>query len=209
MKNLNQSLILIISLSLSLNLLLSCGNASTNTKSTVEKPAKGKISGVVTYYFNDNLEYVPDVGANVYIVLSSDVKDKEIYNKPEALITFCSILDFRNIWLENKRSGITIDADLMQRVHEYQLEDTAHFNAEDKKYFEQFLELKDAAKITKVVDANGNFSAEVDAGEYFVLIISSHRTGLSLCEIHGKPYFKWITLKPDTEENVSPKFDEF
>jgi len=200
MKNLKQVLLLILNINLFF---------TTNTKSVDLKPLKGKITGVVTYYFNDNLGYIPDVGTKVYIVLSSDIKNKEIFNDPGALMKFCSILDFRNTWLDYKRTGDTPPSDLIQKIHEYKIDDTAYFNAVDRNYFGQFLEIENAAKIIRVVDASGNFSAEVDTGEYFVLIISSHRTALSMCEIHGKPYFRWVILKPDEEENISPKFSEF
>jgi hypothetical protein len=122
---------------------------------------------------------------------------------------FCSTLEFRNVWLDYIGTNETPDPDLMKRIQEFHLNDTAYFNAQDRKFAHQLIEIENAAKITKTVDANGNYSAELEAGEYFVLIKSSHRTALSICEIGGKPYFKRINLKPNTEENISPKFSEF
>src|ERR1035438_2640227 len=36
------------------------------------KPKEGKLSGVVTYYFNSNIGDKPDVGSNVYILNTKD-----------------------------------------------------------------------------------------------------------------------------------------
>lgn len=146
-----------------------------NTNNTYAQ--KGKIKGVITYFFNDYQGSKPDLGAEVYVVDSSKC------SKYDSEISF----QFELASIKDDKSD------------EFKALDTK--NALNNK---EITGNEDANKAT--VDAAGNYAFDLPPATYYVLVKSKGRTGLSVTEIMGKVYIIKIRLKPDQIKDISYNF---
>lgn len=138
---------------------------------------KGKIKGVITYFFNNYQGDKPDLGAEVYVVDSAKCPK---YNSD---ISF----QFELASIKGNSSD------------EFKALDTK--NALNNK---EIMSCEDANKTT--VDATGNYAIDLPPSTYYVLIKSKGRTGLSVTEIMGKVYIIKVRLKPDQIKDISYNF---
>lgn len=138
---------------------------------------KGKIKGVVTYFFNEYQGNKPDLGAEVYVV------DSARCGKYDSDISF-------QFELESIKDN-----------------NSAEFKALDAKNAlnnREIISSEDANKAT--VDAAGNYNFDLPPATYYLLIKSKGRTGLSITEIMGKIYIIKVRLKPDQVKDISYNF---
>jgi hypothetical protein len=175
---------------------------SINSSSGVAE-SLGSISGVVTYFFNDNYGDKPDVGSEVYIV---DVESVPDFSKA-TVDSFYYASFYRNIYLDYKSRG-RVPENIMTEVHKYNAIDKDAFNALDKQATTNLLKIefsRDAIKT--IVDGSGNYSAKLKPGSYFVYIQSNNREEFTMTERMGKIYCARVTVKAGADSNVSCNFD--
>jgi len=128
-----------------------------------------KISGVVTYYFNENYGAKPDTGASVYIFPSGS------YPEEEKLVQ-----QYLQIKTKVLLSSPKDKKDLARQVSD---ELRVSTKEEGAKYLEKILKSVTVLKFGKatvktVADGNGGFQKTVKPGTYQVLVVSNHRTGI-------------------------------
>jgi hypothetical protein len=171
---------------------------TNETKPTQE----GKIFGVVTYFFNDNYGYKPDVGAGIYVIDSI----KSPYFKPKTIDSIQIGSNYRYLYLSYPKRSIPID--VLKNAENYNVINEASYEALDKRALEIILtmEVFDKNLFKTIADGSGNYSIKVKPGTYYVCIKSSNRTGLSTTESNGKVYYKKVIIEEGSEINLNCKF---
>lgn len=140
---------------------------------------KGKIKGVVTYYFNQYQGDKSDIGAAVYIVDSAKCRsfDTEIPFQYE----LASIKNPKG----DDAAFKSIDG--MNALNNQQIINSEYVN-------------------TTTVDGSGNYSIDLPKGTYYILIQSKGRPGLSTSEVLGCIYYIKVRLNADQTKEVSHNF---
>lgn len=190
------------------------------------------ISGVITYFFNDNYGNRPDIGAKVFIIDSATnnsfkymTVDSFIYAKTYKGIynSYLSIYSNYNDVLkkyEGKKLYKTIidqyklkaddakkDVDKYYQVLEkYGVETKDKFDALDKRALSSVLGIDENNSLQKSVDGAGNYSVNVKPGVYYVLVVSKNRNGSNATELMGQVYHKKITIKENSSKDISHNF---
>jgi hypothetical protein len=166
-------------------------------------PSEGKINGVITYYFNQNYGDKPDVGAEVYIVDSSETEGFNIG-------TIDSFYN-GNIYRSLANSYISIDgkvpSDVSAKLEKYGVAKKNDFDSLDLRTAKSLIHIEDnKTTIKTVVDGSGNYSVSLKPGTYYVYIKSNNRKEISITEISGLIYWKKVVVKPNEVINVSHNF---
>jgi hypothetical protein len=160
------------------------------------------ISGVVTYYFNQNYGDKPDVGAEIYIVDSLKCPE---FNK--AIVDSFSIGSFYKSVQINRSYFITSKQEVAAKLKEYKIESKEAFEAFDKRASDNIYKLENSKNTYKLVaDGNGNYSKKLNAGTYYVLIRSKHRNGIFLTNIMGKIYLQTVKIAENEDVAVNYNF---
>lgn len=166
---------------------------------------EGKISGVVTYYFNDNYGDKPDVGAQVLIINSLNVPN---FNYA-TVDSFRYANTYKILYSSYAKRGKVPD-DIKENVQKYGVETQEGFDALDNRAGDELNKIRfnNIIYCTKVsVDGNGTFSANVEPGKYYVYITSNNRKGRNMTEVMGKVNCKEVVVKSGETSNVNAKFD--
>lgn len=175
-----------------------------NSTQQKEKTQKGEISGVITYFFNDNFGDRPDIGAQVYVI---DVRKSSDFNIA-SYDTFHYGGAYRNMYSSYKQMRKKIPDEIIENLKKWKVEDDELFEALDTRLTQSILKLTYSSFVIKsIVDGNGTYSLTVPPGEYYIFIKSNNRKGLSISEIQGKIYCKKISVKEGDRLNVSVNFD--
>lgn len=178
-----------------------------NSPQQIEQKQEGKISGVVTYFFNDNYGDKPDIGAKVIIANAENLPDFN-YNIVEGFLHGKLYRSLYNSYVaRGDKKGLE---SIMDQVRLYQVETQEKFNSLDNRAADELskIKFKNAVyNINLVVDGNGTVSTSVPQRKYFVYVISNNRTGDNVCEMMGKIYFTTITVKAGETANFAAKFD--
>ncbi len=61
--------------------------------------------------------------------------------------------------------------------------------------------------IITAVDASGSYTASVPAGQYFILIISNDRAGITSTEVSGKLFMQQFDIKDGETKTISNRFN--
>lgn len=139
---------------------------------------KAKIHGVITYFFNDFQGDKPDLGAHVYAVDSTKCPN---YSKE---ISF----QYDLATIGGPKS------------------DTA-FKSLDLRSARNNNEIKNSTFVNSAtVDGAGNYSLELPAGTYYVLIQSKGRTASTMTELMGKITLLTIRVNADQSLDFSHYF---
>jgi len=167
------------------------------------KPLEGRITGVVTFYFNKNYGDKPDVGAEVFIADSVGIPD----------FNFATVDSFhygnfyRGIAAEYKQMKGSVPSDVAEQVKKWNVEDKALFDSLDRRAATNLFKIKYAKDGFKtVVDGSGNYSVKVKPGVYYVFIKSNNRDGLTVTEITGKVHCAKVVVKDGEDANASTNF---
>lgn len=175
------------------------------TSNEKKQAQQGVISGVVTYFFNDNYGNKPDIGAEVCIADSAKNQDVK-FSTIDSLL-FASYYRYLYLLPRNKRTPVDR---IEKKIKEYNCDSKESFDSLDSRATNNILKLMYVSKnVTKtVVDGNGNYSIKVKPGTYYVCIKSKNRRGLSNCvtEAAGKLNINKIIVKESLDYNVSCNF---
>jgi len=191
----------------------------------------GTITGVVTYFFNDNLGNKPDIGASVYVVDTkiATLTALDSFNKAKNYRVFYqSALDRQAVYqglmktTKGKKaykdsfdSYVKSEAEQKKKADELyktllvlNVESDSKFDSLDLYTTDMVNRVKNAGvAVSTVVDGTGNYSLKVKPGKYHVLIISSGRKGMSVTEINGQVWSKEVSINESDEiKNVSHNF---
>lgn len=156
------------------------------------------ISGVVTYYFNDNFGYRSDVGAKVLVVkatknnsnlLKYDVYKQYSMDAPDAMSYYITYEKQKGWFSEQKiREKMNFSQDdevkfkaLADRVGNLNLNILATMEA-NKVYYET------------TVDGSGRYSLKLPYGDYFLIITSKNRTRPFIPEIINRVHIEQIKV---------------
>ncbi len=194
--------------------------------SSCNKP-DGKLSGVATYYFNENYGDKPDVGAKIYIVNSDSVKVNFIEDFGRAkssmgLIesqehlksSLNSIIETYTISLNKPYYTKKEKDEKRKAIEEYQTQlagidiDTSYaqkYQDIGDSAFLQIIDLQNKSKIF-IADGAGTYSTNLRPNKYFVLIQSNHRNGNTLADYKGQIYFQSVTIESEKETTANAKF---
>jgi len=161
-----------------------------------------ELKGVITYFFNDNFGFKPDVGATIYIIEGDE--ENEAYN---------SIKDFQR---QKKLTSAYLDVlssdKKLKNKEKKQKKEEANKILEEKtnaalsSIFQ--IEISKSYKELLMADGDGNFSAILPEGDYIVIAISKNRNDLNVAEIKGKIDCRHIVISNEkTVYNVNFEFD--
>lgn len=176
-----------------------------NELDKAESKQEGKIYGVITYFFNKNYGDKPDVGAKVFIVDSSKVKDFDI----SLLDTFHYGNSYRQMYLFYKSIKMKVPIELMIQVRKYNVENKNSFDSLDYRAFQSIIEKIENSKYVKeiVIDGVGNYSLNVLPGTYYVCFKSNNRKSSNVTESDGKVRCFKAIVKDGDDTNVSYNFE--
>ncbi len=159
-------------------------------KSDSKKAAS--LAGVVTYYFNDNYGFKPDVGSNIYII---DNKYTKIDSSALLIILSYQISVIRKKALSLLGSNITKE----DEENADRIDAIADSICTIVKTNPQTIKL--------AADGNGSYSRELDPGFYSILIVSKHRTAVAKTELDGKIYLEIIRIESGKQYSVNAEFE--
>lgn len=168
--------------------------------------SQSKLTGVVTYFFNKYQGNKPDISSKVYIIPIKYINSDSIhslynYSHTESYIYMYN--SYKAMGYKAKQSGDNIiPIDIQNEYNRI-----SNFDSIDKKAMSIFYSIKyNDSTITKTVDANGNYSADLNYGEYFVIIKSVGRNKATLSECTGNIRFTKITIRKNQDSDFSYNF---
>lgn len=175
--------------------------------------SQSKISGVVTYFFNEYQGDKPDLGSKVYAIDSTKAKhvDFELYTKYD---NAKSAKDLYERWSDLLKNARKKDKpELQSRVDEY-FEKLKKYDAETEDKFDKIdfdfakslVKLSDEISFVKTIDNTGSYSFDLPKGTYYVIILSKNRTISTTAEVMGMIYFKKVNLSELQTKDVSHNF---
>jgi hypothetical protein len=177
---------------------------------------KGDLIGVVTYFFNENYGYKPDVGAEIDIIPVDgypglDLKILHEFDFASLAMTGVNqneILTTDNaITREYKTKALTVE---MQQLAKYGIKTHDDWMAYCRRA-EQTLQdaVTRGGTFHLTADGNGNFKRSMKRGKYYVVIQSKHRNGNNAFESLGKRFTQTVEIKVDEESDVDAKFEAY
>jgi hypothetical protein len=147
------------------------------------------ISGVVTYFFNENFGHRPDAGAEIFVIPTSDAQiDSTI------ILTYSIFRVLKTIKEMSGKPLSDSDKTVLKQV--------------DNSAFEACWKIRSHPKTVRLVaDGNGSYSIEVAPADYYVLIISQHRKDVTKTELLGKVKFTRLRTEGGKRYSVNAKFE--
>lgn len=189
------------------------------------------ITGVITYFFNDNLGNKPDIGATVYvfdltavkqfnyITIDSFIKAKSYHsiynlklhvlsNNQEVLkMTKKKAKDYEANKAQVEKSKVELNKSL-QELKELGIETEEKYNKLDSYTASVMLKaIYTLNPIKTIVDGNGNYNVKLNHGNYVVLINSSGRKGNNVTEARGQIFQQKVELSGNETKNISNNFE--
>ena len=173
----------------------------------------GVLKGVVTYYFNSNYGYKPDVGSSVYVL--SESKLNFIKNGINGSISWDTIAIFSRLKLclllksLYAETGEQLSVGCDSLLNHFGITNNASEKVFFSRVFSNYFRFTDLNQDTKYVnvDGNGNYSIQLPEGIYYVIVKSSGRKGESIVEIEGKIITKRIEIKSGNDTILNAKFE--
>jgi len=180
-----------------------------------------KIEGVVSYYFNSNYGYKPDIGAEVYIIKEND--SIEMYKHFRLIQDFAFLrLNWQAYNQDLEMYGLLTNR---EKKHEEGAKWTSWANekleickksgVENKYQFDSICAIiKDLVFDLKVhqtkkilqVDGAGRYSADINPGQYLIIIKSKGRTANNSAEYSGKLDAHYIYSKANDTQEANSQF---
>ena len=177
---------------------------------------KGELSGVVSYFFNKNYGYKPDVGAKIYVFL----EDSYPKTSTELFLKFGLVgrlIRTRDLNLEmistlssstdSERNAVQKATSDLEKIGIRNDKDLELLNMDAVKAFNDIESGKDTIVLT--ADGNGAFKRSLTPGNYFIIIQSQHRRGDGIFEVGGKIFSRSFKIVGDDEVNISFEFEAY
>jgi hypothetical protein len=173
------------------------------------KEPDGKISGVVSYYFNENFGNRPDGGAAIYILDSASASSLDLKSIAGLKKAFANFMETKMKYEADSLVDALIDhhKEGSVKVHAYTSPDSslATFNEMGSRALQALKKYRLAA--TKVLaDGNGNYTKTLPPGKYCILIESGNARNMPMHGLSGQIYFRFVQVKPGREEKLSNSF---
>ena len=171
-------------------------------KKNIVESSTGEVRGVVTYFFNANFGYKPDLGAEILICNSDD------FNDFSDLLFLKYRLGYLIISGELIGGGRFTSVEKTQKaLAEKGFKNIDEYNLLVKKFTDIYARAKRNKMASTSVDGSGVFKKALKAGEYFIVIKSNQRKGRGEFEYDGKIEMKKIIIKSGEETSVDIKFN--
>ena len=164
--------------------------------------ATGDVKGVVTYFFNNNFGYKPDIGAKILICNSNEFSDFD----------YLTFLKYRLGYLII--SGQLVGGGRFTSVEKTQkalaakgFENIDEYNILVRKFTDIYARAERKKIASSSVDGSGVFKKALKPGEYFIVIKSNQRKGRGDLEDDGKIEMQKIIINSGEETSVDIKFN--
>lgn len=167
---------------------------------------RSTLSGVVTYYFNENYGDKPDVGAKITINKIGNINENAVevlYEKFTTARLYMALLSFT----KKKDPSFTKYTNELNKLGIYTQSDLDKLDTELGTILINRTSMEGAKKIT--VDGNGKYLIQLDPGFYEIIMTSKGSTALSTTEILGKVFVKNIEIKPNESNVLDFRFGSF
>lgn len=165
-----------------------------------------KVSGVVTYFFNENFGQKPDLGATIYFLdqnkLNESDKDSLLSLKTPWSVTKLSPkhatnrlkIKQWNLELLNNKSKKNAIEDSLRTVY---LEESID-RQKVIDYFKNLMLTSNNEHLKCTANGNGEFNINMPTGRYYILVVFSNREGID-----------WDFQVIENEQNLSYEFTDF
>lgn len=139
---------------------------------------ESKITGTVTYFFNDNFGQKPDVGAEIYFL---EKGDQDLF---DFTLKWSSKISPNHLANRNKIAQWELDK-LRNKMSEISFADSVYAiqNSEEierRNAISYFKSLMKNDKLKCTANGNGEFSINLPSGRYYVLVVFSHRDAIDV-----------------------------
>lgn len=188
------------------------------------KKPDGKVSGVITYFFNKNYGDKADVGAKIYILSCDDIDTSKVKN----IITFNNTKRSSDVFHSQQslvyeelvkvlgeelaKSQMETDKSIEEMDRNnlalYGIKTEEDFNKVDKLANDEIQNFRMEKNVKEfVADGNGNFSTMLPEGNYYILVESNHReNSMTTTELLHQIYFTKIKVSEEKEVTVNENF---
>lgn len=175
---------------------------------------KGTLSGVVTYFFNNNFGYKPDIGSEVMLVSKAaspefDFSVVEKFVRVNRIRTLRSLENYTAVLFAKRGTRTPTPTPIAAgELKKAGIANESDWEALTKQADDMWSTAERGNKTIKLVaDGNGSFKRSIPPGEYYVLIRSKQRSGSNTLEILGKVHAEKVVISYDEEVSVSAKFE--
>ncbi|MBI3878514.1 MAG: hypothetical protein HY301_00415 [Verrucomicrobia bacterium] len=164
---------------------------------------KGELNGVVTYFFNSNFGYKPDVGAEIYVFPVDAYSDFD-----PSVITEYQTMKHAMSW--SKSTDQRLRQDSQKILSKYSSPVESAWKDLDARVVKMALPAEVGDKTIRLTaDGNGAFKRSLQPGTYYTIIRSKHRQDMSVSEISGKIFVRKVEIKSGEEASLDAKFEVY
>ena len=166
---------------------------------------RSSLSGVVTYYFNENYGDKPDVGAKITINKIGDKNENAVESLYEKFTTArkMTLLSYT----KKKDPKFAEYTNELNELGIYSQSDLDKLDTELATILIKRTSKEGVKNIT--VDGNGKYLIQLEPGFYEIIMTSKGRTALSTTEISGKVFVKNIEIKSNESVILDNSFSLF
>jgi len=174
--------------------------------STAEK-TKGEVKGMVTYFFNDNYGYKPDIGSEVII---HKVNKDSLHDVINEFQDVKSAIRLKKFYEKTGHKGKYYDDIVTSVLKKHNINEDKDYNEFCKNVISHVLLSEYSNGVIKLsVDGNGVFESELEDGFYEIIVKSKNRSSLNTAEGLNKVLNKIIEVKNGDTVNVKFEFDKY
>lgn len=166
---------------------------------------KGILSCVVTYYFNANYGYKPDVGAEIFIFPEKAYSNFNfgVFMRYQLARTAIATRKLEGA-LSRGRPSAGVGQQILEKMGINNEGDWTSLVEQASAMWRTAETGKDTSR--GVADGNGVFKRSLAPGKYYIGIRSKHREGSDEVDYRGKLDVKAFEIKGDDEVSIDAKF---
>lgn len=165
-----------------------------------------KIGGTINYYLTKENISKADSGAQVIVVDSTKVPTFNI-----AIVdTFHFGNAYREIYQQYKLSHTKVPSDIPEQLAIWKADNKNNFDLLSRRVYKNIKMITNSPEGKKATtDFRGQFSIPVEAGTYYVYVVSNNAKGQTMIDQDGKIYCRKVVVKGDQDELFKTSFDVF
>ena len=161
------------------------------------------LSGVITYYFNQNYGDKPDVGARITINKIENLNDNDV----ESLYDKLKSSKANMTLLSNTKKRDPKFTEYTNELIKLGINTQNDIDTLDTKLATILMHRTSKEGVKNItVDGSGKYSIQLDPGIYEIIIKSKGRKSLSVTEIDGQVFLKNIEIKPNESKVLDNSF---